>query len=167
MQIRPATLADIPAVLPMVNQICALHEDWDAGRYGFVPNPAQHYESWLKGRVSEVNDIFLVADPEAAQANVEPLAGFLVATREREIPIYQLSEYGFIHDLWVAPAYRQSGIGKALIQTALQQFAQSGIRQIRLDTATANESARRLFQDCGFRVSTIEMLAEIGDAADC
>lgn len=30
MLIRPATIADVPAVLPMVAKICALHESWDS-----------------------------------------------------------------------------------------------------------------------------------------
>jgi len=29
------------------------------------------------------------------------LVGFLVATVEKEIPIYRLDSFGFIHDVWV------------------------------------------------------------------
>ena len=35
------------------------------------------------------------------------------------------------------------------------------IKQIRLETAAANEAARALFRSCGFRVSTVEMTLEI------
>ncbi len=32
MQIRPATPADVPAVLPMVANLCALREAWDVAK---------------------------------------------------------------------------------------------------------------------------------------
>ena len=48
MHIRSATPADVPTVLPMVASICALHQTWDAAKYGFLPNPQQRYEKWLE-----------------------------------------------------------------------------------------------------------------------
>ncbi|MBW4695915.1 MAG: GNAT family N-acetyltransferase [Lyngbya sp. HA4199-MV5] len=162
MQIRPASPADVPAVLPMVAKICALHEAWDAAKYGFLPNPAQRYERWLVEQATGDRSVFLVAQ-SAAPHKQQPgaLVAFLVGTIETEIPIYRLQEYGFIHDLWVEPEERQSGLGRQLVEQALHQFAQKGILQVRLDTAIANEAARRLFQTCGFRPSTIELLADV------
>lgn len=161
MKIRAATPADVPMVLPMVASICALHESWDPAKYSFLPNPAQRYERWLVERTKRDRDVFLVADPESQEPHAKPLAGFLVATVETEVPIYRLKEYGFIHDLWVEPDYRSQGVGQHLVKTALAQFTQQGVSQVRLDTVAINESARRLFQSCGFRISTIEMLAEL------
>jgi RimJ/RimL family protein N-acetyltransferase len=43
----------------------------------------------------------------------------------------------------------------------VSRFGQLGVTQIRLDTAAANEPARRLFASVGFRPSVIEMLREI------
>jgi ribosomal protein S18 acetylase RimI-like enzyme len=79
----------------------------------------------------------------------------------REIPIYRLEEYGFIHDLWVEPEYRNEGIARQLTMLAIERFREIGVKQIRLDTARENEIARNLFSSCGFRVSTIEMLMEM------
>lgn len=160
MLIRPATPADVPAVLPMVAKICALHETWDRAKYGFLPNPDQGYERWLKRLTKSESSVFLVAE---AAAQPEQLVGFIVATVEEEIPIYRLTEFGFIHDLWVEPEYRRSGIARQLVMQTIERFQQLGVKQIRLDTAAVNESARRLFLECGFRVSTIEMLVELGE----
>lgn len=166
MLIRPATPADVPSVLPMVAKICALHEAWDSAKYGFLPNPELRYEKWLSRIASSASldappqrdrNIFLVAEAENKQ-----VVAFLVATVEREIPIYRLQEYAFIHDLWVEEEYRQAGIAKAMVMQAIERFNSIGVKQIRLDTTVANEAARRLFSSCGFRVSTIEMLIELG-----
>lgn len=157
MLIRRAKQSDIPAVLPMVGKICALHETWDAAKYGFLPNPAQRYESWLSKLVNGDRGIFLVAEDETNQK----LTGFLAATIEREIPIYRLKEFAFIHDLWVEPEYRRSGVARQLVVQAIEQFQKMGVAQIRLDTAANNEAARKLFSECGFRPSVVEMLIEL------
>lgn len=158
MHIRSATPADVPAVLPMVASICALHQTWDEAKYGFLPNPQQRYEKWLVSQANNRQSVFLVAEDESKP---NKLVGFLIATVEREIPIYSLKEFGFIHDLWVEPEYRQAGIAKQMVKMSIDRFKQMGVKQIRLDTANANEAARKLFAACGFRISTIEMLVEL------
>ena len=89
------------------------------------------------------------------------LLGFVVATVEREIPVYGLEEYAFVHDLWVEAEYRKQGVARELVMQTVESFQNLGVKQIRLDTAAINEAARRLFASCGFRISTIEMLKEL------
>jgi ribosomal protein S18 acetylase RimI-like enzyme len=156
MDIRPATPSDVPLVLPMVAQICALHEQWDPAKYAFLPHPEQRYHNWLTARATDPRAVFLVAEREPGQ-----LAGFLIATIEHEIPIYRLKEFGFIHDLWVEPMYRHEGIARQLTMLAVERFRSIGVPQIRLDTAAPNEAARGLFASCGFRPSVTEMLLEL------
>jgi len=110
MVIRPATPADVPAVLLMVASVCALHESWDAGasavrgfppnpqrgprvpplrrlasKYGFLPNLQERDERWLISEATSDRSVFLVAEDEAQSAE-QPgqLVAFLVATVERE-----------------------------------------------------------------------------------
>ena len=90
------------------------------------------------------------------------LAGFLVGSVETNIPIYRATEFGFIHDMWVESAFRRRGAARLLVEEAVRRFAAMGVRQVRLETAAPNESARRLFAACGFRVGTIDMLRETG-----
>ena len=152
MLIRRATPADVPAVLPMVAKICALHEAWDADKYGFIPEPEKRYEKWLTRLANQERSVFIVAE------NQGQLVAFIVATVEQEIPIYRTKEFAFIHDLWVEPEYRQQGIAKQIVEQTIKRLRQIGVEQIRLDTAAANEAARKLFTSCGFRLSTMELL---------
>ncbi len=162
MIVRSATPTDVPAVLPMVASVCALHEAWDAAKYGFLPNPQQRYERWLTAQATNERSVFLVAESEAPSLEQPAaLVAFLIATVEREIPIYRLKEYGFVHDLWVEPEHRHLGIARQMVRLTIERFAQMGVKQIRLDTAAANDAARRLFSSCGFRLSTLEMLVEL------
>ncbi|KJH70366.1 GNAT family N-acetyltransferase [Aliterella atlantica] len=158
MHIRSATPADVPAILPMVASICALHQAWNEAKYGFLPAPQQRYEKWLISQANNRQSVFLVAEDESKP---KQLAGFLIATVEKEIPIYRLKEFGFIHDLWVEPEYRHQGVARRMVKLSCDRFQKLGVKQIRLDTANANEAARKLFASCGFRISTMEMLIEI------
>ena len=158
MTIRPATPDDVPLVLPMVAKVAALHESWDPAKYGYRPNPEEMYRRWLTSRSQDPRSAFFVAE-----ASVKPLklVGFIVGTVEKEIPIYRLDEYGFIHDLWVDEDYRHEGAGRQLVMLAIERFKNIGCKQIRLDTAAANEPARKLFASCGFRADVVEMLYEV------
>jgi ribosomal protein S18 acetylase RimI-like enzyme len=162
MLIRPATIDDIPYVLPMVAKICALHQAWDNAKYNFLPNPERIYQPWLTDHVKNPKSVFLVAESDTT-TSLSHLIAFLIATTEREIPIYRLKEYGFIHDLWVEPEYRHIGVARLLVKRAIAQFTQMEIKQIRLDVAAANEVAKRLFTTCGFREGITEMLIELSN----
>jgi ribosomal protein S18 acetylase RimI-like enzyme len=154
MQIRGAKLEDVPHVLPMVRQLARLHEAWDPTRYAYRTDLAAMYSSWLGERANDSHSVFLVADAG------DKIIGFLVATIEKNIPVYQIERYGFIHDVWVEQDYRHEGIARQMTMLAVERFRSHGVQQIRLETAAANEAARSLFAACGFRASTTEMLLD-------
>jgi ribosomal protein S18 acetylase RimI-like enzyme len=156
MTFRPATPEDVPAVLPMVAKLAAYHEQLDPQRYDYRPDTATKYDGWLRARAADPRSVFLVADREGR------VVAFLIATIVKTIPIYRLEETGYIHDLWVEPDYRNEGIARQLAMLAIEKFRELGMKQVRLETATENEAARKLFQRCGMRISSIEMLGEIG-----
>jgi ribosomal protein S18 acetylase RimI-like enzyme len=155
MEIRSATVGDVPAVLPLVGRICAVHEAWDADRFKTVPHPERMYEGWLSKRADDPRSVFLVAEHEGK------IAAFLIGTVETELRIYTLGEHGWIHDLWVDEAYRNEGVGRQMTMLAVERFASLGVKQIRLQTAAANDIARKLFASCGFRPSAVEMLLKV------
>src|SRR3954447_6673326 len=155
MDIRPATPDDVPAVLPMVRKVCAFHEALDPAKYGFRGDPGRMYDAWLRGRATDPRGVFLVADRGGEDG--AKLVAFLVGTVEREIPIYRLKEFGFVHDLWVEEKYRHEGIARQMVTLAVERCGEIGVRQVRLDPAAGNEPARNLFVACGFRPSVTEM----------
>lgn len=143
----------------MVRAICALHEGWDADRYPMRSDVVAMYERWLPERARDPRSVFLVSESEGC------LTGFLVGTVEASVPIYRVTEYGFIHDVWVEPAARGRGVGRALVRSALAAFRAIGVAQVRLETATANEPARRAFAAEGFRTATQDMILVLEPSA--
>ena len=161
MTIRPATAADVPAVLPLVDRLAALHQQLDPVRYDYRPETGQMYRRWLTARATDPNSVFLVADHERLMTDVPFIVGFLIGTIEKSIPIYRTERFGYIHDVWVKSDYRNEGIGRQMAMLAIEKFRDFGIGQIRLETAAANEPARKLFASVGFRLATMEMLLEL------
>lgn len=161
MNVRAATQEDVPLVLPMVQKICAFHERLNPAKYGFRPNPQEKYEGWLRARAVDPRSVFLVADATDPGQSTR-LAAFLIGTVEKEIPIYRLAEYGFIHDVWVEEDYRHEGLARQMATLAIERFGQIGVSQVRLDVVHGNDPARDLFVNCGFRPATTEMLLELG-----
>jgi len=157
MNIRDATAADIPAILPLIGKLAAFHEARDPEKYTTGGDVGEMYRGWLLGHLERGRAAILVAD---AAARDEPphIVGFLVGTIQKEIPIYKLKELGLLHDLWVEETYRHEGIARQLVTEAIERFARLGVRQIRLDVLADNEPARKLFEACGFRVSIVQML---------
>src|SRR5205085_7502044 len=108
------------------DKLAALHESWDAAKYPYLPNVGQMYRSWLASRAGDRKSVFLVAEHASGT-----LAGFIVGTVEREIPIYRVEQFGFIHDLWVEEPYRHEGIARQLVMLAVERFRELGMTQIR------------------------------------
>jgi len=158
MIIRPALPVDVPAVLPMVRAIYDLHERFDHPRFGVLPDVLDSYAKWLPNRSLDPRSVFLVADDHGA------VVAYLIATVEENIPVYEVTHYGFIHDIFVQPSHRGRGIGERMIEEAVRRFTAIGVRQIRLETAMGNDGARQLFESCGFRESSIEMMRELPGA---
>jgi len=154
LQIRTPKANELAAVLSMVRKSCALHQNWDPSKFAVVEDFTDKYGRWLRERVNDPHSVFLVA-----AADGQPVA-FLIGTIDHGIPIYRVSTYGYIRDLWVEESHRRTGIGREIVKMAIARFTQLGVEQVRLEVAAKNPSARPFFESCGFRISAIEMLIE-------
>jgi ribosomal protein S18 acetylase RimI-like enzyme len=155
MECRAATRADLDAVVDMMRRQADLHADLDPARYGMNETAYESYRRWLTKRVDDERSVLLVADRGGV------CVAFLIGTIEPALPLYRVTEFGFIHDIWVEPAYRNEGVGRQLVSLAVERFAGLGVKQIRLETVEPNDGARQLFERCGFRVCVREMLMEL------
>jgi putative acetyltransferase len=52
--------------------------------------------------------------------------------------------------LYVRPAFRSVGVGRELVNSALNAAAQAGYKELRLDTLPSMVSARKLYRELGF-----------------
>lgn len=143
MQIRLATLNDIPAIMQVITEVVPLMRavgnlQWD----NTYPNPAV-FEKDIS-----LNQLW-VAD---ADGNI---AGVAAITTE------QYSEYAqvgldisqtaiVVHRLAVSPRYKEKGIAITLMEQAEKEAIRRGIKFLRIDTNTQNQVAQNLFIKTGY-----------------
>ncbi len=87
----------------------------------------------------------------------------LGAWREGELAGYACLYWSFtsvipaetvlMNDLYVDPAHRGQGIGRALIQASAAAGRERGAQRLEWMTATSNETAQRLYDSTGARRS--------------
>jgi N-acetylglutamate synthase-like GNAT family acetyltransferase len=143
MNIRQATLADIPGIMKLIAEVVPVMNasgnfQWD----NTYPNAA----------VFE-NDIKL-ARLWIADANGD-IAGVSAITTEQE-PEYaevgwDLDETAVVtHRLAVSTRYQGQGVALQLMQQAEKEALKRGIKTLRVDTNVANAATQRLFPKLGY-----------------
>ena len=68
------------------------------------------------------------------------------------------NQFAYIEDLVVATPFRRRGLGRALIQTAIQWAKARRLPGLMLETQNNNVAACRLYQTCGFELSGFDRL---------
>jgi ribosomal protein S18 acetylase RimI-like enzyme len=84
---------------------------------------------------------WLVREDDAALGYLILTLGFSVEYGGRD---------GFIDDLYLVPAARGRGFGRQVIDFALTQACELGIRTLHLEVETGNDAAARLYRAAGF-----------------
>ena len=56
----------------------------------------------------------------------------------------------YLLSMWVAPAYRRSGLGTRLVNAVEEWVQNLGVRELRLRVTSKNSAAIRFYEGCGF-----------------
>jgi ribosomal protein S18 acetylase RimI-like enzyme len=155
-RIRPAIEADVPALGRLGAALLRLHYAFDTQRF-LAPrgNPEQAYGRFLASQLHDPEALVLVAE----RAGV--VVGYVYAGLEPLSWKELRDAAGFIHDVLVDDAHRESGIATALIDEASRWLHAHGAPRVVLWTADRNHAAQRLFERAGFRRTMIEMTREL------
>lgn len=100
------------------------------------------YATWIEKSCRGWADSVLVAELDGAPV------GYL-SCHERE------GRRGEIGIVAVAPAARGCGLGRALVDAALEWFARRGLERVSVVTQGRNEAARKLYRSRGFEVVSV------------
>ena len=66
-----------------------------------------------------------------------------------------------LNDLFVAPAARRSGVGRALLAAAREFGMSTGAKRIVLSTAVTNHQARALYESCGYKEDDVFLVCKL------
>jgi ribosomal protein S18 acetylase RimI-like enzyme len=158
--IRPARATDAAALGRLGALLVRTHHDFDTLRFvAATAGTEQGYGSFLRSQLRESNIVVLVAEREGA------VIGYAYMGMEGNDYMALRGPAGVLYDLIVEPDHRGQGVGKLLLDAALEALQERGARQIVLQTAEANAIAQRFFARAGFRRTFIEMTRDIEDTS--
>lgn len=149
MDLRRATPADLPRLVPL----------FDAYRqfYGQPSDPVRA-ERFLRARFDRNESvIFLAVAEETAVGFVQLYPSFWSVAACRS---------WILNDLFVSPAHRGTGAGRALLERARQHAVDTGAGGLSLATARTNATAQRLYESLGWQRDTEFLHYELGIGSD-
>ena len=153
-QIRPAEAGDVAEVAALAAKLVALHHDFDAARFFLPERVAEGYAWWFGQELGRPEVLLLVAVVGGR------IAGYAYGRLEARDWNQLLDASGALHDLWVEPEARGSGVAKALVDAIVTGLVAKGAPRVVLHAAEANRSAQALFASLGFRRTMVEMTRE-------
>lgn len=102
----------------------------------------------------------LLADPRLGSAWLirggDEVAGYFVLTLGYSMEFGGLS--AFLDDLFIRPAYRAHGLGKAALATLRAECVALGVRVVHLEAARDNAAAQGLYRAAGFESRELQLL---------
>ncbi|OYT87761.1 MAG: GNAT family N-acetyltransferase [Burkholderiales bacterium PBB6] len=132
---RPAQQADLPAVAALFDQYRQFYEQ---------PADAAAALAFITGRFEQGESVLLVAQGDGGGELLGFCQLYPSFCSVEAAPIYTL------YDLFVSPAARQGGVGRALLLAAEQRARADGMVRMDLTTARTNQQAQRLYEALGW-----------------
>jgi GNAT superfamily N-acetyltransferase len=156
-KLREATVQDIDAVVDLVTAM--LHEMASYG--GHVLDEEARVRSLLRTRFTDSleteNHVYVVAPVEGEE---ERLAGVVEASVVSPHEVFRPKWLVHVHSLYVQPRHRGEGIGRRLLEEALDWGRGRGCAEAELNVLARNPACK-LYQSVGFEVSQLEMRLEL------
>jgi ribosomal protein S18 acetylase RimI-like enzyme len=141
--IRPARPDDLEGVLLLWNALMAEHERSDP-RIRLADGAVGAYRAYLGFHLGSATSRVLVAERDGRAA------AFGLATITRNLPMFLPDRYGYLSDLYVAPALRRRGIGGRIARGLFEWLSAHQVLSVQLQYYDFNESGREFWRALGF-----------------
>jgi len=158
--VRRATRADLQSIGRLGALLVEEHHGFDPRRFlAASRGTPEGYASFISAQLEDPDAAVLVADDRSE------VIGYAYAAVEGYDYMALRGPAGVLHDLIVDPGRRGRGVGRLLLDAALEFLRSRAAPRVVLSTAEQNEAAQRLFARAGFRRTMIEMTRELDDPA--
>jgi ribosomal protein S18 acetylase RimI-like enzyme len=143
MNIRPYRESDRPALKAItVEAFASVAIDSNIEKvFGVI---AGHDWRWRKARQIDEDCEAPGSAIWVAEYGQGAIVGYITTRLDGEAGI------GWIHNLAVTAGLRGQGVGRRLIQHALEKFRAAGLELARIETLDQNPVGQHLYPDCGF-----------------
>lgn len=149
--VRRATLADVDRAAQLGAEIVRHHHATNPQRFFLLDDIEQGYAWWLRQEIQRPDAIVLLAEREGV------VVGYSYGAIEPRDWSVLIGPHGALHDLFVVPEARRSGVGRQLVSALMAELRALGATLLVLRVMVQNEPARRLAESFGFDCTMLEM----------
>jgi GNAT superfamily N-acetyltransferase len=152
--VRRATREDAAAIAKLALALFELHVEWDERRFtqiGTIEGATRYYGE----RAEADNSAVFVAEDGGR------IVGFAYMEYEPVLYAQLATTAAWLHDIYVEPEVRRSHVGSQLIKAVEAEAKRLGADKVLLSVALKNLGGQKLFEQCGFRTTMLEMMLEI------
>jgi ribosomal protein S18 acetylase RimI-like enzyme len=169
MRVRTARSSDLPRVGALAAELVRQHHALDAQRFMLIEPIVEGYRRFLAGELRRKGALVLVAEAQPDDGasdgdGADAILGYAYATLEPRNWNDLLDAAGKLNDVFVDPAARRRGVGRALCRAVLAELTARGAPRVVLMSAWRNPDAHAFFESLGFRRTMLEMTAELAPA---
>jgi diamine N-acetyltransferase len=144
-RIRQAVPQDYEALLPLFEDIDALHRQQHPERFQKPAGPARDRDVFLTALADEQVGFFV------AEVSGELVGHLHVVVRETPpLPVLKPRHVAYINEIVVKAAYRGRGVGRLLMAQAEAWAKTNGATAIELGVYEFNQEAQAFYRDLGY-----------------
>jgi ribosomal protein S18 acetylase RimI-like enzyme len=136
---RRATEMDVPAILPLWNEMMSFHAALDP-RFQPAPGRDAHWSRMISTWIQDEDDCVLVAEVGGR------IVGYIVGMMRENPPVLLPPCYGFVSDICVTPEWRQRGVGRRMFAALKEWFRQQGADHVELRVAHNNPTSQAFWR---------------------
>ncbi len=143
-QIRPAEVRDVPALVELWGELATLHERLDGG-FALSRTWRRAYEEYLVHLLGREDVLVVVAESQGQ------LVGLAVGRITLLPAFFRQRRRGYIQDVYTREGYRGQGIGRAMLARIEAWLRRQGVRRVELTVAAGNPQAEAFWERAGYR----------------
>jgi len=156
MVIRQATNSDVAQIAILNREIQAMHVKIAPEVFR---NPSEaEVSKWIADQIYAENTYVFVDESDAA---IHAYLVLKLITRPQN-PFMHAHQFAYIDHVAVSSSKRKAGIGRRIIQHAIEFAASNGYQKVELDVWSKNDAAKGAFNRLSFNPKTERLCNESG-----
>ncbi|HIC88055.1 MAG TPA: GNAT family N-acetyltransferase [Anaerolineae bacterium] len=130
--VRKATQADVPAILPLWEEMMRHHAERDE-RFATRSDASERFVGYLSSLLEDDQACCLVAENSDGA-----IIGYIIGTIKERAPIFVRTRQGYVSDICVTREHRQRGVGQQLFWQLRKWFRAQGVDHLEMLVAHHN-----------------------------
>jgi len=153
--LRAAEPSDLEPLISMWREFMDFHASHDP-EFAIKAESETIRRQFLTSKLAEPDTLVLIATLE------KKAVGYAIGDIRSRPPVFALTRFGHIADLYVVPNQQRSGLGSRMLQECLSWFKARGLGRVEVRTLSSNPISNSFWAKHGFIPFAQESVLQIG-----